>query len=47
MKLTPEQILANWNTFLGIIETHISSPRKEKLLAFYEKFSNKTGIKSS
>jgi hypothetical protein len=44
MKLTPEQILANWNTFLGIIETHISSPRKEKLLAFYEKYAERISM---
>ena len=35
MNLTAEQIQNNWNVFLGIIEEHISSPRKEKLLEFY------------
>lgn len=35
MNLTAEQIQGNWKTFLGNIETHISSPRKEKLLEFY------------
>jgi len=38
MKLTAEQIQENWNVFIGNIEKYISSPRKEKLIAFYEKF---------
>ncbi len=36
MELTAEQISSNWDTFLGYIETYISSPRKEKLLEFYK-----------
>jgi hypothetical protein len=35
MNLNAEQISSNWEEFLGNIETHISSPRKEKLLEFY------------
>jgi len=38
MNLTAEQIQNNWNVFLGLIEEHISSPRKEKLLDFYNQF---------
>ena len=41
MSLTPEQIESNWQRFLGLIETHISSPRKEKLLEFYNKYDER------
>jgi hypothetical protein len=41
MKLTAEQIQANWDEFCGNIETYISSPRKEKLLEFYEKYADR------
>ena len=41
MKLTAEQIQDNWNELLGYIETYITSPRKEKLLAFYEQYSER------
>jgi hypothetical protein len=41
MNLTAEQIQDNWNELLGYIETYISSPRKEKLLAFYEQYSER------
>ncbi len=41
MTLTPEQIASNWDTFLGYIETYISSPRKEKLLDFYKKYEER------
>jgi hypothetical protein len=34
MNLTPEQIQGNWNELMRVIETNISSPRKEKLKAF-------------
>ena len=40
MSLTAEHIQANWEIFLTNIEEHISSPRKEKLLAFYKKFED-------
>ena len=41
MNLNAEQIKNNWDTFLKNIETYISSPRKEKLLEFYEKQSDR------
>jgi hypothetical protein len=41
MTLTAEQIQANWDEFLGYIETHISSPRKEKLTEFYKKYEDR------
>jgi hypothetical protein len=41
MKLTAEQIQDNWNVFLGLIEEHISSPRKEKLLDFYNQYADR------
>lgn len=41
MNLTAEQIQYNWATFIEYIETHISSPRKEKLLEFYNKYQDR------
>ena len=41
MKLTAEQIQNNWVEFLTNIETHISSPRKEKLVEFYKKYEER------
>jgi hypothetical protein len=41
MNLTAEQIQDNWKEFLGIIEEHISSPRKEKLLEFYNQYAER------
>ena len=41
MNLTAVQIQENWNTFIGNIETFISSPRKEKLIEFYEKYQDR------
>ena len=38
MKLTAEQIQLNWVEFIDNIDTHISSPRKEKLVEFYKKY---------
>ena len=38
MKLTAEQIQGNWVEFIGNIDTHISSPRKETLVEFYKKY---------
>ena len=37
MNLTAEQIQNNWDIFIGNINAYISSPRKEKLIEFYEK----------
>lgn len=39
--LTAEQIQQNWGDFLGAIELHIDSPRKEKLLEFYKKYEER------
>jgi len=39
--LTAEQIQANWDKFLGYIETYISEPRKQKLLNFYKKYEER------
>ena len=44
MKLTAEQIQGNWNVFMGNIEKYISSPRKEKLIAFYEKYQERISL---
>ena len=44
MTLTPEQILENWNSFLQVINQHISSPRKEQLLDFYQKYEERFSI---
>ena len=41
MKLTAEQIQANWNELMSYINEYISSPRKEKLIEFYEKYSER------
>jgi hypothetical protein len=41
MNLTAEQIQQNWLRLMGFIEDHISSPRKEKLVDFYEKYSER------
>jgi hypothetical protein len=41
MKLTAEEIKGGWDVFIQNIETHISSPRKEKLLEFYKKYEER------
>jgi hypothetical protein len=41
MKLTAEKIQSNWIEFMSNIETYISSPRKEKLIEFYEKYQER------
>ncbi len=41
MILTAEQIQQNWLWLMGFIEDHISSPRKEKLIEFYEKYGER------
>ncbi len=41
MKLTVEEIQSNWEELLGYIEEYISSPRKEKLLEFYNQYSDR------
>ena len=41
MKLTAEQIQENWDYFIQHINTWILSPRKEKLLEFYEQYKDR------
>ena len=41
MKLTAEQIQANWEVFLDNINVHITGDRKEKLLSFYKKYEER------
>ena len=41
MSLSAEQIQANWEKFIDYIYTHISDPRREKLLEFYKKFEDR------
>jgi len=41
MTLSAQEIQNNWLKFTTIIEGHISSPRKEKLLEFYKKFEDR------
>lgn len=44
MELTAEQILQNWNRFLSVIDQHISSPRKEQLLGFYQQYEERFSL---
>lgn len=39
--LTAEKIQENWTNFLEVIKIYISSPRKEKLLEFYQKYEER------
>ena len=41
MKLTAEQIQANWDEFLSYIDEYISEPRKTTLKNFYEKYAER------
>ena len=41
MNLTADQIQNNWEIFIGNINAYISSPRKEKLIEFYEKYEER------
>jgi len=41
MNLTAEQIQMNWVEFMSNIDTYISSPRKEQLTKFYEKYAER------
>jgi|TARA_B110000503_G_scaffold92701_1_gene139743 hypothetical protein len=41
MKLEAVKIQSNWIEFMSNIDTHISSPRKEKLVEFYEKYQER------
>lgn len=39
--LQAEQIKQNWDTFLNIIDTHITGERKDKLLEFYKQYEDR------
>ena len=41
MKLSAKQIQDNWNVFTNNIHEYITGDRKEKLLNFYNKFSER------
>jgi len=41
MNFTPEQIQDNWNELMDVIKCDISSPRREKLLEFYEQYAER------
>jgi hypothetical protein len=41
MNLTAEQIQNNWDELMLIISNEISSPRREKLLEFYEQYAER------
>lgn len=41
MNLTAEQLQENWDILTGYINDYIESPRKEKLLDFYNKFQER------
>jgi len=41
MNFTPEQIQDNWNELMDVIKCDISSPRREKLLEFYEQYADR------
>ena len=41
MNLTAEQIQDNWDELMGYIKEYISEPRKEKLLEFYNQYSER------
>ena len=38
---TPEILKNNWDEFLNIINTYISSPRKEQLISFYKQYEER------
>ena len=44
MKLEANKIQSNWVEFMSNIDTHISSPRKEKLIEFYEKYQERISL---
>jgi hypothetical protein len=41
MTLNEEQLLSNWQQFLGYIEKYITGERKQRLLDFYNKFEER------
>lgn len=40
MNLTEQQISDNWNTFISLIDTYISEPRKTSLINMYTEFQD-------
>jgi hypothetical protein len=44
MSLTAEQIQSNWDKFIGYINTYITDPRREKLIAFYTKHEDEVAM---
>ena len=44
MELTAEQIQSNWEKFIGYINTYITDPRREKLIAFYTKHEDEVAM---
>ncbi len=41
MKLEAEQIMHNWEMFLGYIEEYITGERKDQLLSFYKQYEDR------
>ena len=41
MVLNEEQLLSNWEKFLGFIDNEIAEPRKQQLLNFYNKYEER------
>jgi len=41
MNLNENELIDNWNVFLGYIKDHISEPRKQQLLNFYTKYEER------
>jgi len=41
MEISAEQIKKNWDDFIFLIKKYINSPRKEKLLEFYESYKDR------
>ena len=44
MSLSAEQIQSNWEKFIGYINTYITDPRREKLIAFYTKHEDEVAM---
>ena len=41
MVLNEEQLLENWQEFLGYIETYITGDRQKRLIDFYNKYEER------
>tara|TARA_R110000823_G_scaffold146306_4_gene276567 strand:- start:1223 stop:2002 length:780 start_codon:yes stop_codon:yes gene_type:complete len=44
MKLEANKIQSNWVEFMSNIDTYIASPRKEKLIEFYQKYQERISL---